>query len=143
MREVDRCSALEHPRVARILEAWMEGRDLVVVSEYVEGSSLAVVLREQRRIAVPLACRIAHQLVEGLAALAAAGVVHRDVRPGTLMLGANASLKIVDLGLGKRVGSALADAEVSMAQEREILGIEHHIAPPVAGSSKALAGRTS
>ena len=86
LREAQAGSAVEHPNVCAIhsVESTPEGHTFIVMSYY-EGLTLKQTLH-QSRISVDDAVDIAAQIAEGLAAAHAHGVVHRDIKPGNLMM---------------------------------------------------------
>ena len=90
--------SLSHPHVAEVYELVEDGEDLFLVSEYVEGEPLAHVLGGQPlnpRRAVELAAQVADALAEAHAA----GLLHLDLRPETILVTRKGQAKVLDIGL--------------------------------------------
>ena len=105
--EAKAASALDHPHIAPIYEMGEapDGR-LYIAMAYCEGETL------RERIArgpLPIddALTLARQIVDGLAAAHAAGIVHRDIKPGNVIVNPNGSARIVDFGVARTAGDAL------------------------------------
>ncbi|MCK6491706.1 MAG: serine/threonine protein kinase, partial [Planctomycetes bacterium] len=103
-------ASLDHPQVVRVLASGEEAELPYLAMELLEGGSLAEELAGLRlagRRHPPLAAlELALQAARGLAAAHAAGLVHRDVKPGNLMRAGDGALKVVDFGLVRFAGEA-------------------------------------
>jgi serine/threonine-protein kinase len=107
-REARIAQTVEHPNVVPVLETGEHDGLPYLTERYVEGGSLHDKLRNEGQLDVPTAVRICTQVAEGLEALWAAGMVHRDIKPGNILLDANGDAHITDFGLAKDTqGSAL------------------------------------
>jgi predicted ATPase/serine/threonine protein kinase len=100
--EARAASALDHPHICTIHEAGEteEGQLFLAMSCY-SGETLRERLRREGALPVGEAVELARQLLCGLGAAHAAGIVHRDIKPGNLMLTPEGTLKILDFGLAK------------------------------------------
>jgi len=102
-REVTAARDVVSPNVCRIYDlVEVEGEELVSM-EYVDGETLAEVIRRRAPLALDEATRIAAQLLAGLEAVHAAGIVHRDVKPENVMLTRAGRVVLMDLGLARRL----------------------------------------
>lgn len=90
---------INHPNVVRLWDLDDEAADPYLVLEYVRGGTLADLIRTKGRIPFAFTWAIIRQAVEGLAAAYKAGIVHRDVKPGNLLLSDDGHVKVADLGL--------------------------------------------
>ncbi len=111
-REARAASALSHPNVVHVYDVGHNDGIDWIASELVYGQTLRQVI-EQGPLPARRAIEIAVQIADGLAAAHAAGIVHRDLSPGNVMLTPEGRAKILDFGLAKR-GHALADANESL-----------------------------
>jgi serine/threonine protein kinase/formylglycine-generating enzyme required for sulfatase activity/cephalosporin-C deacetylase-like acetyl esterase len=100
-------AALNHPNIVQIYELGSEAGDDFIVMEFVPGRTLAELL-----CAAPLdldqALEYANQIASALAAAHAAGVVHRDIKPGNIIVNDTGVVKILDFGLAKVEQTAVA-----------------------------------
>ncbi|HXY38114.1 MAG TPA: serine/threonine-protein kinase, partial [Vicinamibacteria bacterium] len=104
LREARVASVLTHPNVAvvyEIGEAELDGRAThYIAMEHVRGRTLAELLREGKMSAAAL-LPIARQVAEALADAHEHGIVHRDVKPGNVMVGERGAVKVLDFGLAR------------------------------------------
>ena len=99
LREARILSQLDHPHVCRVYDFIEEDDTEWLVLELIEGKSLQVALRAGLRPAAALS--IAEQIADALAAAHRAGVVHRDLKPGNVMLTRGEVVKVLDFGLAQ------------------------------------------
>lgn len=97
-REVAALQALRHPAVPRVLDAELDDADPFVVFEFIAGPSLSQRVASGGPLPPPQVAALAVALAEALAAVHAAGVVHRDVTPANVLLGRNGPV-LIDFGL--------------------------------------------
>jgi serine/threonine protein kinase len=103
-REIRAVAGLEHPNIVTAYSAFRAAGGLVFAMEYVEGLDLARLVKAKGPLPVANACNYAHQAALGLQHAHEAGLVHRDIKPGNLMLtsdGRRAVIKVLDFGLAK------------------------------------------
>jgi len=105
-RETQYTAKLRHPFIVRLLDAGVDdAAGPCLVLEFVPGATLEKVLQKERALALPRVARLAGCLCHALAAAHTAGVVHRDLKPGNLMVvngGTPAEfLKVMDFGLAQ------------------------------------------
>lgn len=124
-REARAFGRVNHPRVAQVYDfgsALIDGIDTpFLVMEYVHGESLSQRI-DDAALDWPDAVRLTAQLAEGLAAVHACGLVHRDVKPDNVLLTA-AGPKLVDFGISAPVGADDFEAE------GQLLGTPAYVAP--------------
>jgi serine/threonine protein kinase len=85
-REIRAAAKLSHPHIVTAHAAFQAGDTLVFAMEYVEGETLAQVLRGRGRLPVVNACYYAQQVTQGLQHACDRGMVHRDIKPQNLIL---------------------------------------------------------
>ncbi len=111
--EVRHARQISHPNVCRVYDVGeIEGRHFLSM-EYVDGEDLASLLRRIGRLPGDKAIEIARQLCAGLAAAHDQGVLHRDLKPGNVMLDGRGRARITDFGLAVRADDEKGGSEVS------------------------------
>ncbi|HEX3155679.1 MAG TPA: protein kinase, partial [Candidatus Angelobacter sp.] len=100
LKEAQRASALNHPNIASIYDVIEDRDELLLVMEYVDGTTLRVATN--RRPVLPAFLNIAIQCAEGLAAAHQKELVHGDIKPENLMLTPAGRVKILDFGVARR-----------------------------------------
>jgi serine/threonine-protein kinase len=98
---------IQHPNVVNVFDCGAEGGRRFILLEYVEGQSLAALLREGGPLAPARAARWAQEACLGLEVIHAAGLVHRDVKPENLLVTRDGRLKIADFGVSVDVARTL------------------------------------
>lgn len=123
--EAQTAARLSHPHLVAVFDfgAW-EDRFFLVM-ELVEGQSLGDLLATQERVDPEQVARIAGQAAAGLAAAHRQGIVHRDIKPGNLMLDADGSVKIGDFGIAQFVD----DPSTALTTAGHIVGTSLYLAP--------------
>ncbi|MET8989676.1 protein kinase [Nonomuraea wenchangensis] len=104
-RELDALEGIASFCTARVLDASVDGPRPYVVSEYVDGPSLAERVRERGPLRGGELERLVVGTATALAAIHAAGIVHRDFKPGNVLLGPDGP-RVVDFGIARAEGSA-------------------------------------
>ena len=122
LREYELVAHLEHPNIARIYDIGAADDHLFLAMEYFPGGDLRSRMRE------PLPWRVAlgylRQLAAALGALHDIGVLHRDVKPGNVLLRDDGSLAFIDFGLARQLG-----LESDITGEGTIFGTPHYMSP--------------
>lgn len=123
-------SALNHPNIPVVYETGVVAGRHFIASEFVDGTTLTERLREG-----PLpwreALQIAMQVGEALHAAHATGIIHRDIKPGNILLGADGRARLVDFGIAKVAGRQVR-LEKSVSKETRfgiVLGTPGYMAP--------------
>jgi serine/threonine-protein kinase len=133
--EAQHTAVLAHPNIAALYdygEMDQDGEHLAyLVMELVEGESLATLLAREGRLDVPQTLGILRATAAGLAAAHAAGVVHRDVKPGNVLLGPAGVVKITDFGI------AWSASSVPLTQTGQVIGTAQYLSPEQAAGGKA------
>jgi len=92
---------LTHPGIARVLDSGLDGGRCFVVSELVDGRTLAAILREDGALPVGRALDLSIQLADALAAVHALEIVHCDVKPGNIIVDTDGTARLVDFGIAR------------------------------------------
>src|SRR6266516_6356649 len=139
LREARAAAALRHPNVAAVFQfgASPDGSRCYYAMELVEGETLETCVRRDGPLTTKSVLEIAVQVTRALMAAAAQGLIHRDLKPGNIMLTrgdadtAELEVKVIDFGLAK----AIADAGGEMDQTHEgLIGTPNFASPEQFGS---------
>jgi serine/threonine-protein kinase len=104
-------SRIAHPNVVAPLDVIEDGGEVIVVYEYVRGCSLAALLGRTGAVPHPIGIAIVIDLLEGLGAAHAAGIVHRDVSPQNTMVGTDGRARVLDFGIALARGRLQPETE--------------------------------
>lgn len=124
-RETGLLARIDHPHVARVLDADSTGDPSFVVTEFVDGTTLARLLADRGPIPTLRALQLFGQLAGALNTAHQAGVVHRDVAPSNIMVTADDHLVVIDFGVGRQDDTATITADAA------VLGTLRYIAPEI------------
>ena len=131
--EAQAAARMAHPTIVRVFDAGEEivrdgnGTETVVpfiVMEHVEGRLLKDVIADGP-LPVAEAARVAEGILTALEYSHRAGVVHRDIKPGNVMVTATGQVKVMDFGIAR----AVSDSAATMAQTSSILGTAQYFSP--------------
>jgi serine/threonine-protein kinase len=128
VREVQVAAALTHPNLVTVYDVGTEGTRPYFVMEVVDGRTLAAALRDGP-LPVDEATRIAGGMLAGLGAAHARGLVHRDVKPGNVLLGTDGAVKLTDFGIAK----AAHDATTALTATGQMVGTPSYLSPEQVG----------
>ncbi len=127
-REARLLAALNHHGIASIYDIENLADRPCLVLELVPGQDLAE-LSQQGPMETLRALRLFHQAAEALAAAHQADILHRDLKPGNMMVTPDGRLKILDFGLAKTIGTQLSTKAHLETQEGAVLGTASYLAP--------------
>jgi len=137
-REAKAAARLHHPNIVTLFENGLTDEGPYLVSEFVEGETLAEVIR-QKRFVLREAVDWIRQIAEALHYAHSEHVVHRDIKPGNIMINRTGRPQIMDFGLAKRV----MDQESNVTLEGQIVGTPNYMAPEQAQGLSSLIGAHS
>jgi serine/threonine-protein kinase len=123
VREARLAARLSHPNVVQVFDAGEDGNRPFIVMEYVEGETLADVLGRRGRLPAHETVDLALQVCGGLEHAHEHGLVHRDVKPGNLLVRSDGMLKIADFGIAR------AAEATKLTQIGTVLGTAAYLAP--------------
>ncbi|GAB4079999.1 serine/threonine protein kinase [Modestobacter muralis] len=136
--EAQLAAGLVHPNIATLFDygevpaADPRSEHLAyLVMELVRGESLSTVLHRDRRLTPERTLDVLRQSAAGLAAAHAAGVVHRDVKPGNLLLADDGTVKVTDFGV------AVTAASQQLTQVGQVIGTASYLSPEQAEGARA------
>jgi Tol biopolymer transport system component/predicted Ser/Thr protein kinase len=127
-REALALAKLNHPRIASVYDVGEEDGADYIVMELVEGESLAAKLRAGA-LPVKHATAITLQVAEALVEAHERGVIHRDLKPGNVMITPKGNAKVLDFGLAKMLAPLGGETATSLAETRGVMGTPLYMSP--------------
>ncbi|WP_433164046.1 Stk1 family PASTA domain-containing Ser/Thr kinase [Kribbella sp. CA-247076] len=131
-REAQSAASLNHPTIVSVYDTGEEpdpnGSGVTIpyiVMEYVAGKTLRDLIREGRKIMPERALEITSGVLEALDYSHRAGIVHRDIKPGNVMLTPQGQVKVMDFGIAR----AVADTSSTMTQTAAVIGTAQYLSP--------------
>jgi eukaryotic-like serine/threonine-protein kinase len=138
-REAQAVAALSHPNIVHAHDVDHDDAFHFLVMEYVDGASLQQIVHEHGPLSVTRAAHYVRQVARGLEHARQAGLVHRDVKPGNLLLDRQGTVKILDLGLACFQDSQRKSQ--AKPSERVMVGTDDYLAPEQIVDSDAVDAR--
>ncbi|WP_434438412.1 serine/threonine-protein kinase [Lentzea sp. E54] len=126
MREGRIAARLQHPHAVAVYDVAEDDSQPWLVMEYLPSKSLSAVLSERGTLPPRDVASIGMQVASALAAAHNAGIVHRDIKPGNVLLGDDGTVKITDFGISRATGDVTVTATGMLA------GTPAYLAPEVA-----------
>jgi beta-lactam-binding protein with PASTA domain/predicted Ser/Thr protein kinase len=131
-REAQSSASLNHPSIVAVYDTGEEpandgsGVDQpYIVMEFVAGRTLRDILREGRKILPERALEITSGILSALDYSHRAGIIHRDIKPGNIMLTPSGDVKVMDFGIAR----AISDASSTMTQTAAVVGTAQYLSP--------------
>ncbi len=126
IREARNAARFQHPNAIVVFDITEHNGDPCLVMEYLKSRSLAQVLSAQGAVPLNQVARIGEQVASALIAAHQAGIVHRDVKPGNVLLDDHGTVKITDFGISRAAG------DVTLTETGLICGTAAYLPPEVA-----------
>jgi serine/threonine protein kinase len=121
-REIRTQAKLDHPNLVRAFDAGIDGDVHYLVVEYVDGTDLRKLVRTKGMISVQQAANIIKQAAEGLEYAHQRGLIHRDIKPGNILVTSAGVAKVSDLGLAGHLSD-------TAGRSTKIVGTADYLAP--------------
>ena len=100
-REAQAAANLSHPNIVSIYDWGEDGSTYFIVMELIEGRTLRDVLKSERQLLPRRACEIGAEVAAALAVAHRAGLVHRDIKPGNILLAPDGTVRVTDFGIAR------------------------------------------
>ncbi|MFV0286333.1 MAG: serine/threonine-protein kinase [Demequina sp.] len=131
--EARNAAGLLHDNIAQVYDYGDHDDTAYLVMELVEGESLATILERERTLSERRLARIMIETCRGLAVAHAAGVMHRDIKPGNLLVREGDRVKITDFGVSRSMD------QTTLTQTGMVMGTAQYLAPEMALGKPATA----
>ena len=129
--EARHAAGLSHPGIATVYDYGETNDVAYLVMELVPGQTLSELLVEQPDLPTQTKLSILSQAAQALHAAHLAGVIHRDIKPGNLMVGPDGTVKVTDFGIARAIGAA------SLTDAGQVMGTAHYMSPEQATGDQA------
>jgi serine/threonine-protein kinase len=126
-REATAAANLNHPNVVAIYDWGQQHGTYYIVMEYVEGRPLSDIIRSEGPLHPNRAAEITADVAAALAFAHRNGVVHRDVKPGNILITASGQVKVADFGIAQ--ASSAGDATLNLTQAGAVMGTATYFSP--------------
>ncbi len=124
-REAQAAASLNHPNIVSVYDTGDGSGTPFIVMEYVEGRTLREIIRTQGRMLPQRALEIVADVCAALEHAHEQGIVHRDIKPGNVMLTANGTVKVMDFGIAR----AITGSASTMTQTAAVIGTAQYLSP--------------
>lgn len=141
-REVRAAARLTHPNIVAAYDAGVYQEIHYLVMEYVDGPDLGRLLRETGALPPMQAVEYILQAARGLGYAHGRGVVHRDVKPGNLLIGADGVVRVLDMGLARVLDRKPAGDTAGLGRGGSVVGTIDYMAPEQADDEEAADARS-
>ena len=122
-REGEALRKLNHPNIVKVLATLEENDQLYLVMEYVGGGSLADLLKRQHQLPIAQVISIGLELSDALSRAHHLEIIHRDIKPGNILLAADGTPRLIDFGLAHLAGYP------ALTTARQLLGTIQYLSP--------------
>jgi eukaryotic-like serine/threonine-protein kinase len=126
-REATAAANLNHPNIVAIYDWGQQHGTYYIVMEYVEGRPLSEIIRTEGPLHPDRAAEITADVAAALAFAHRNGVVHRDVKPGNILITASGVVKVADFGIAQ--ASSNSDATLNLTQAGAVMGTATYFSP--------------
>ncbi len=125
-REAQAAANLTHPNIVGVYDWGQQGSTYFIVMEYVNGRSLADIIRSDGSLAPKRACDIASEVAAALGFAHRSGVVHRDIKPANILVSNQGVVKVADFGIARALNAA---TEQGLTQAGAVMGTATYFSP--------------
>jgi serine/threonine-protein kinase len=121
---------ISHPNVTTLFQFLEDGPTAYLIMEYVNGENLEKILRQHGSLSAPIVLQILVQLLEGLQHAHQKGIVHRDIKPGNMMLSSDGYVKLMDFGIAR------IEESNRLTRVNHVMGTTAYMAPELLSGAK-------
>ncbi len=124
-REAQSAANLSHPNIVSLYDYGSDDGSYFIVMEYIDGQAVSEIIASEAPLLPERAADIASDVAGALQRAHTAGLVHRDIKPGNIMITSNGQTKVTDFGIAR----ALGHGEQTMTQTGMVIGTASYLSP--------------
>jgi serine/threonine-protein kinase len=132
-KEALAAAGLNHPGIVAVYDSGEDGTDSYIVMELVKGHTLRELLQQHEAIDPETSLRLTAGILEALEYSHSQGIIHRDIKPGNIMITTDGEIKVMDFGIAR----ALADIGATMTNTWNVVGTAQYLSPEQATGETA------
>lgn len=121
--EAQAAASLSHPNIVSIYDVGREGNINYIVMELIDGITLKQYIKENGKLHWREACKIGHQIAQGIEHAHKNHIIHRDIKPHNIIMSKDGQIKVTDFGIAKAVTSS------TITMNRDAVGSVHYFSP--------------
>lgn len=125
-REAQSAAALTHPNIVAVYDWGKVNATYFIAMEYVEGKTLATLLKERGPLSPTHTCDIISEVAAALSFAHENGVIHRDIKPGNILIGLSGQVKVADFGIARAFGANIDEA---LTEIGSVMGTATYLSP--------------
>jgi eukaryotic-like serine/threonine-protein kinase len=125
-REAQAAANLSHPNIVNVYDWGKYSGTYFIAMEYVQGRTLAEILKTNRQLTPKQAAEIASEVAAALGFAHEAGLAHRDIKPANILIGSNGQVKVADFGIARAMNAA---TEANLTQAGAVMGTASYFSP--------------
>jgi len=122
-REAQAAARLNQPNIVGVYDTGADGDRQYIVMEFVEGRTLAEFLAIGRRLTPTQSVELTQKIASALASAHAQGIVHRDIKPGNVMVTRDGTVKVMDFGIARM------QTDITAPQTSSVIGTPAYLSP--------------
>ena len=125
-REAQAAAGLQHPHIVAVYDWGKVNNTYFIAMEYVNGKTLAEILKDRKQLTHTQAADIARDVASALSCAHDNGVVHRDIKPGNILVRADGVVKVADFGIARALDASTDEA---LTQTGLVMGTAAYLSP--------------
>lgn len=125
-REAQAVASLNHPNIVGVYDWGRSGNTYFMAMEFVEGRTLSDILRQRGKLSPEQAVDIAGAVSSALSFAHRGNVIHRDIKPGNILIGNNGDVKVADFGIARAIDAA---HDSNLTQDGSVMGTATYFSP--------------
>ncbi|MGB0384376.1 MAG: protein kinase domain-containing protein [Ardenticatenaceae bacterium] len=122
-REAMLVAKLNSPYIVKVYDVAVDSRHCFIAMEYVDGQDLKTLLRFEAPLSLRRSLKLLRSIAAGVAVAHDAGLIHRDLKPGNILISKQGDVKITDFGIARNI------AEAGLTEPDTVWGTSHYLAP--------------